>query len=145
LPIVEQPSGVVTFVFTDIEGSTRLLLELGPEPYRQVLAEHRAVVRAAFGGRGGYEVDYEGDSFFYAFASAADALDAVTEALAALEDGPVRIRVGVHTGEPVLDPPKYVGVDVHHAARVMAAGHGRQVLVSSATQSLAEARHDLID
>jgi class 3 adenylate cyclase len=120
----EQPSGTVTMVFTDIEGSTRLLHELGQEAYRDALAEHRRLVREAFARYGGYEVDYEGDAFFYAFQGATAAVSAVREAMAALAGGPIRIRVGVHTGEPGLDPPKYVGVDVHKAARMMSAGHG---------------------
>jgi hypothetical protein len=131
---IGQPSGTVTLVFTDIEGSTRLLHELGQEVYREALGEHRRVVREAFARAGGYEVDYEGDAFFYAFASAQAAVDAVTEAMRALEVGPIRIRVGIHTGQPGLDPPKYVGVDVHKAARVMSAGHGGQVLLTRATR-----------
>ena len=130
----EQPSGSVTLVFTDIEGSTRLLRELGEEAYRDVLAEHRRVVRDAFAA--GYEVDEEGDAFFYAFPSAGSAVTAVEQAMRELERGPIRIRVGIHTGEPVLDPPKYVGLDVHRAARVMAAGHGGQVLLSESTRAL---------
>ena len=130
----EQPAGSVTLVFTDIEGSTRLLRELGEEAYRDALAEHRRVVRQAFAS--GYEVDEEGDAFFYAFETAGSAVAAVEQALRALERGPIRIRVGMHTGEPVLDPPKYVGLDVHHAARVMAAGHGGQVLLSESTRAL---------
>jgi predicted ATPase/class 3 adenylate cyclase len=133
-----QPAGTVTLVFTDIEGSTRLLHELGQEAYREALAEHRRIVREAFAPRNGYEVDYEGDSFFYAFASAAEAVSAVSEAEAGLAGGLIRIRVGVHTGEPVLDPPKYVGMDVHRAARIMSAGHGGQVLLSKATRDLVE-------
>jgi class 3 adenylate cyclase len=116
---VAQPSGTVTLVFTDIEGSTRLLAELGDAAYRDALDEHRRAVREAFGRHGGYEVDTQGDSFFYAFASARDATSAAEEAIAALEGGRVRIRVGIHTGEPEVDPPNYVGLDVHRAARVM--------------------------
>lgn len=123
-------------LFTDIEGSTRLLHELGEGAYREALAEHRRVVREACGRHGGYEVDYEGDSFFYAFASATGAVRAAEEVMCALESGPVRLRVGIHTGEPGLDPPKYVGVDVHLAARVMAAGHGGQVLMTRSTGAL---------
>src|SRR5262245_21914168 len=130
----EQPAGSITLVFTDIEGSTRLLRELGEEAYRDTLGEHRRVVREAFAS--GYEVDEEGDAFFYAFPTAASAVAAVEQAMRALERGPIRIRVGVHTGEPVLDPPKYVGLDVHRAARVMAAGHGGQVLLSESTRAL---------
>src|SRR5215471_730751 len=105
--MVEQPSGTVTLVFTDIEGSTRLLTELGERDYREALAEHRRVVRAACGGRGGYEVDYEGDSFFFVFPSASAAVGAMSAAVAELAGGPIRVRVGMHTGEPGLDPPKY--------------------------------------
>jgi predicted ATPase len=136
--MVEQPSGTVTLVFTDIEGSTRLLHELGEREYREALAGHRGVVREACGRHGGYEVDYEGDSFFYAFRSASEAVAAAQESMRGLEDGPIRIRVGIHTGEPGLDPPKYVGLDVHMAARVMAAGHGGQVVLTSATRELVD-------
>jgi predicted ATPase/class 3 adenylate cyclase len=133
-----QPSGTVTLVFTDIESSTRLLRELGEEAYRQALTEHRRVVRDAFGRFGGYEVDYEGDAFFYAFAAAPAAVAAVREAMDGLTSGPIRIRVGIHTGTPGLDPPKYVGMDVHLAARTMSAGHGGQVLLSQATRELVD-------
>jgi predicted ATPase/class 3 adenylate cyclase len=135
-----QPAGTVTLVFTDIEGSTRLLRELGEEAYGEALAEHRRVVRDAFGRFGGYEVDSEGDAFFVAFASANDAIAAAAAAqqgLAATEwprGLPIRMRIGIHTGEPVAAPPKYVGLDVHKAARIMAAGHGGQVLLSAATR-----------
>jgi class 3 adenylate cyclase len=95
---------VVTLVFTDIEGSTRLLGELGEDGYRAALAEHRRMLRGAFGRFGGYEVDSEGDAFFYAFADAGPAVAAVREAVDALTSGPIRIRVGVHTGTPGLDP-----------------------------------------
>jgi class 3 adenylate cyclase len=124
----EQPAGSITLVFTDIEGSTRLLRELGEEAYRDALAEHRRVVREAFAS--GYEVDEEGDAFFYAFPTAGSAVAAVEQAMRALERGPI-IRVGMHTGEPALDPPKYVGLDVHRAARVMAAGHNGRSTVST--------------
>jgi predicted ATPase len=134
----ELPSGTVTLVFSDIEGSTRLLEELGPEDYRQALAEHRRIVREAFGRYSGYEVDYEGDAFFYAFATAPDALAAVSEAMQGLEQGPIKIRVGVHTGQPIPDPPKYVGMDVHTAARIMSTGHGGQVVVSETTAALVD-------
>jgi predicted ATPase len=138
-----QPFGTVTLVFTDIQGSTRLLHELGQDAYREALAEHRRVVRETFGRRQGYEVDYEGDAFFYAFASPADAVSAVEEVMLGLERGPIRIRVGIHTGEPGLDPPKYVGLDVHLAARVMSVGHGGQVLLTRATHDLLKA--ELLD
>ena len=133
-----QPTGTVTLVFTDIEGSTRLLDQLGTDAYRDALGEHRRVVRESFERADGYEVDYEGDAFFYAFASAQAAVDAVEEAMRGLESGPIRIRVGLHTGSPAVDPPKYVGRDVHLAARVMGAGQGGQVLLSAATRRLVE-------
>jgi predicted ATPase/class 3 adenylate cyclase len=142
---VSQPSGSVTLVFTDIEGSTRLLRELGTSGYREALAEHRRIVRAACGRYAGYEVDYEGDAFFYAFSSAKDAVSAVSEAMEALREGPISIRVGIHTGEPDLDPPKYVGMDVHTAARIMASAHGGQVVLSPSTASLLDGSLALTD
>src|SRR5438105_3597606 len=116
--MVEQPSGTVTLLFTDIEGSTRLLHEVGPDRYRGMLADHRRQLRDAFARHDGYEVDYEGDAFFVAFSDAAAAVAAATEAQAALAGGPMRVRMGLHTGTPLVDPPKYVGADVHLAARV---------------------------
>jgi predicted ATPase len=136
--MVEQPAGTVTLVFTDIEGSTRLLRELGEQAFREALAEHRRIVRAAFEGQRGYEVDYEGDAFFYAFPTAGEAVAAVEQAMDGLAATPIRLRVGIHTGNPGLDPPKYVGLDVHLAARIMSAGHGGQVLLSAATAALVE-------
>jgi predicted ATPase len=131
-----QPSGTVTLVFTDIEGSTALLDELGAEAFKEALADHRRALRDAFGAHSGYEVDDAGDGLFYAFGSGSEAVTAVAQAIASLADGPVRVRVGVHTGEPLLDPPKYVGPDVHKAARIMSAAHGGQVLLSGATREL---------
>jgi predicted ATPase len=128
--VAGQPAGTVTLLFTDIEGSTRLLDELGAEAYREALAEHRRVLREAFERHGGYEVDYEGDAFFVAFAEASAAVAAATDGQAGLADAPIRVRIGLHTGTPLLDPPKYVGVDVHLAARIMAAAHGGQIVVS---------------
>jgi predicted ATPase/class 3 adenylate cyclase/Tfp pilus assembly protein PilF len=142
---VAQPSGTVTLVFTDIEGSTRLLRELGPNEYRSAIGVHRRVVREAFQKHNGYEVDYEGDAFFYAFPSATGAVQAVSEAMAGLEGGPIVIRVGAHTGEPILDPPKYIGLDVHTAARIMASGHGGQVVVSRSTRELLDGSFELSD
>src|SRR5919201_1845316 len=128
----ELPTGTVTLLFTDIEGSTRLLHELG-DGYADVLAEHRRALRKVFERHGGVEVDTQGDAFFIAFAGAGDAVAAATEAHRALADGPVRVRIGIHTGEPLLTEEGYVGVDVHRAARIAAAAHGAQVLVSQAT------------
>ena len=136
------PSGTVTFLFTDIEGSTRLLHELG-DAYADALTEHRRVLREAFARHGGVEVDTQGDAFFVAFARASDALAAAREAQSAL-DGEIRVRMGVHTGEPLLTQEGYVGLDVHRAARIAAAGHGGQVLVSQSTRDLTGA-HDLYD
>src|SRR5437870_4722272 len=134
--VAVQPAGTVTFVFTDIEGSTALLDNLGAQDYKEALGDHRRALREAFGAHSGYEVDDAGDGLFYAFASASQAVTAVARAMASLADGPVRIRVGVHTGEPLLDPPKYVGPDVHKTARIMSAAHGGQVLLSGATREL---------
>ena len=103
--MVVQPSGTVTFVFTDIEGSTALLDDLGAAAYREALANHRRILRHAFGAHSGYEVDDAGDGLFFAFASASEAVKAVAQAMASLAEGPVQIRVGAHTGEPLLDPP----------------------------------------
>ena len=129
------PTGTVTFLFTDIEGSTRLLSELG-ERYADVLADHRRALRDAFARHSGVEVDTQGDAFFVAFARASDAVAAASEAHAALAEGPVRVRVGIHTGEPIVTDEGYVGVDVHRAARVCAAGHGGQVLLTQTTRDL---------
>jgi class 3 adenylate cyclase len=143
LETIEQPAGTVTLVFTDIEGSTRLLTELGQDAYQCALVEHRGCVREAFRRHRGYEVDVVGDGFFYAFASAVDAVQAVREAVACFEAGPIRIRVGIHTGRPGLYPPNYLGLDVHKAARITAAGHGGQVLLSEATRELVADRFPL--
>jgi predicted ATPase len=136
MPNRELPTGTVTFLFTDIEGSTGLLHELG-DAYADELAEHRHVLREAFARHGGVEVDTQGDAFFVAFARASDALAAAAAAQAAL-DGPVRVRMGVHTGEPVVTDEGYVGMDVHRAARIAAAGHGGQILVSQSTRDLVD-------
>ena len=132
----ELPTGTVTFLFTDVEGSTRLLHELGEEAYAEALAEHRRVVRNACAPEGGVEVDTQGDAFFFAFASAPIALaaaEAVTEALA---PGPIQLRIGLHTGTPLVTNEGYVGDDVHLAARVAASGHGGQVVLSKTTADL---------
>src|SRR5437764_5066825 len=118
------PSGTVTFLFTDIEGSTRLLHELG-DAYADALAEHRRVLREAFARHGGVEVDTQGDAFFVAFARASDALAAAREAQSAL-DGEIRVRMGVHTGEPLLTQEGYVGRDVQQGAGSAAASTERQ-------------------
>lgn len=129
----DLPTGTVTFLFTDVEGSTRLLHELGGDAYAVVLAEHRGVVREAFERQGGVEVDTQGDAFFVAFPTAPGALEAAREAQQELE---LPVRMGLHTGTPLLTEEGYVGADVHRAARIAAAGHGRQVLISTATAAL---------
>ncbi len=134
----ELPAGTVTFVFTDIEGSTRLLRELGAD-YADALVQHRRVVREAFGRRGGIEVDTQGDAFFFAFAGAEDAVAAALEAQEGLSDGPVRVRMGLHTGEPLLAEGGYVGMDVHQGARIAAAAHGAQIIASAKARAAAGA------
>jgi predicted ATPase len=140
----ELPTGTVTFLFTDIEGSTRLLRELGGG-YAEALSTHRRVLRNAFARHGGVEVDTQGDAFFVAFKRAADALAAAADAQQTLGGGPIRVRMGLHTGEPALTDEGYVGLDVHRAARIAAAAHGGQVLVSQTTRELAgdDGLHDL--
>ncbi|HUG47581.1 MAG TPA: adenylate/guanylate cyclase domain-containing protein, partial [Candidatus Limnocylindria bacterium] len=136
MPRPDLPTGTVTFLFTDVEGSTRLLHELGAEAYGEALAEHRRVLRRAFLRYGGVEVDTQGDAFFIAFPTAEGAIRAAEEAQLALAEGPTRVRMGIHTGTPVLTGEGYVGPDVHRAARICAAGHGGQVLASAATAGL---------
>jgi predicted ATPase/class 3 adenylate cyclase len=139
----DLPAGTVTFLFTDVEGSTKLLHELGSEAYAVALAEHRRVVREAFARHGGIEVDTQGDAFFIAFPTAAGALGAARDAQAALAKGPIRVRIGVHTGTPHVSAEGYVGPDVHKGARIAATGHGGQVLLSKETQELVDV--DLMD
>jgi class 3 adenylate cyclase len=136
------PGGTVTFVFTDIEGSTKLLQELGDEAYGRASADHRRIVREAFGARGGAEVDTQGDAFFFSFARAREAVTAAVEAQRALRDHDwpaataLRVRMGLHTGEPQVGDEGYLGLDVVRAARIAAAGHGGQILVSETTRAL---------
>jgi predicted ATPase len=134
----QLPSGTVTFLFTDVEGSTKLLHALGAEEYAEALAEHRRILREAFARHGGVEVDTQGDAFFVAFPTAPGALAAGTEATEALSAGPIQVRMGLHTGTPHLTDEGYVGADVHRAARIAAAGHGGQLLVSAATAALVD-------
>jgi predicted ATPase len=126
----------VTFLFTDVEGSTKLLLDLGAEDYSRALAEHRRILREAFAANEGVEVDTQGDAFFVAFPTAPGALAAAGKALDGLAAGPIHVRVGIHTGTPHLGEEGYVGIDVHRAARIAACGHGGQVLVSASTAAL---------
>jgi peptide/nickel transport system substrate-binding protein len=139
----ELPGGTVTFLFTDIEGSTRLERDLR-ERYGEVLADHRRLLRDAFGRYGGREIDTQGDSFFFVFARARDAVSAAVTGQRALaehewpERGAVRVRIGMHTGEATLDDDRYVGLAVHRGARISAAGHGGQILLSSSTRDVVE-------
>jgi len=142
--MADLPTGTVTFLFTDVEGSTRLLHELGPEAYGAALLEHRRVLRTCFSGRGGVEVDTQGDAFFYAFADAAAAVRAAGEAQAGLGAGPISVRIGVHTGRPLLTDEGYVGEDVHLGARVAAAGHGGQVLLSVESRNALGPGNDVV-
>jgi predicted ATPase/class 3 adenylate cyclase len=148
--ISELPTGTVTFLFTDIEGSTRVLGRLGNR-FKDILEQHHRLLRKAFAEAGGVEVQTEGDAFFAAFPVAADALRAAVEAQRALanhpwpEDARIRVRMGLHTGEGVLGGDSYVGMDVHRAARIGAAGHGGQILVSHPTRVLAAGNASLRD
>src|SRR5205085_8746445 len=140
------PRGTVTLLFTDMEGSTRLLQQLA-ERYTDLLEEYRQLLRSAFQRWNGNVVDTQGDAFFVAFARATDAISGAVAAQRVLashvwpEGVVVRVRMGLHTGEPTLSSQGYTGLDVHHAARLMSAGHGGQVLLSQTTRDLVE--HDL--
>jgi YVTN family beta-propeller protein len=139
--MAELPTGTVTFLFTDIEGSTRLERELR-ERYGAALSEHQRLLRAAFSAHGGHEVDTQGDSFFYVFPRAGAAVAAAVEAQRALaahgwpDDREIRVRIGINTGEASLEDGRYVGFAVHRAARISAAAHGGQILLSSTTREL---------
>ena len=136
------PSGTVTFVFSDVEGSTALLKRLG-DRYAEVLTAHRRLMRERFTGHGGVEIDTQGDAFFFAFPRARDAVTAAVEAQRAhaSSDWPdgadVRVRMGLHTGEPALGTEGYLGLDVVRAARLCTAGSGGHVLLSETTRALA--------
>ena len=138
-----QPQGTITFLFADIEGSTKLLEQLGDE-YATLLAGQREVLRAAAGRFNGHEVETQGNAFFFAFFRAADAVNFAADAQRAISghkwphDAKPRVRMGLHTGEPTLAPSGYIGMDVHRAARIGAAGHGGQVLLSQTTSALVE-------
>jgi predicted ATPase/class 3 adenylate cyclase len=140
----ELPTGTVTFLFTDVEGSTRLLYEHGIG-YAELLAEHRSALREAFARYDGVEVDTQGDAFFVAFARATDAVAAASAARSALSGSPIRVRMGIHTGEPQLTDEGYVGLDVHRAARIAGAAHGGQIVVSGTTRRLLQSDADLRD
>ena len=130
------PTGTVTFLFTDVEGSTKLLHSLGAEAYADALGEHRRVIREACAAEGGVEVDTQGDAFFFAFPTAPGALAAGAALTESLAPGAVHVRVGLHTGTPLVTDEGYVGDDVHRAARIAAVGHGGQVLVAASTAAL---------
>ena len=136
------PSGTVTFVFSDIEGSTALLKRLGDDQYAEVLRTHRRIVREIFATHGGQEIDTQGDAFFYSFPRARDAVAAAVEVQRAHEeeDWPqgvdVRMRLGLHTGEPAVGEEGYTGLDVVRASRIAAVGRGGQVLLSETTRAI---------
>jgi class 3 adenylate cyclase len=144
----DLPTGTVTLLFTDIEGSTHLLQQLGKD-YADVLEQCQHLLRTTFQHWSGHVVDTQGDAFFVVFARSIDAVSATVDAQSALAKHPwppgttVRVRMGLHTEEPSLKSEGYVGLDVHRAARIMSAGHGGQVLLSQTTRDLVE--HDLPD
>jgi predicted ATPase/class 3 adenylate cyclase len=144
--MAELPTGIVTFLFTDVEGSTRLLQELG-EPYAIAQDRYTAIIRSAVEAESGHVVRIEGDSFFVAFSNPVHALRAAAAAQRDLARGDwpagasLRVRMGLHTGQAVLGGGDYVGIDVNRAARIAAAGHGGQVLLSEATRVLVQ--HEL--
>ncbi|MEE9581372.1 MAG: tetratricopeptide repeat protein [Acidimicrobiia bacterium] len=141
----QLPSGTVTFLFTDIEGSTRLAQDLGPD-YQSVIEEHHRLVREGLDAGGGTEVSTEGDSFFCVFTNTRAAVETAASLQRALASfswsagAEVRVRMGLHTGEGTLGGDNYIGLDVHRAARIAAAAHGGQVLVSDATRALTETK-----
>jgi predicted ATPase len=132
----DLPTGTVTFLFTDVEGSTKLLHSLGAEAYAEALGQHRRLIREACAAEDGVEVDTQGDAFFFAFPTAPGALAAAAALTEALAPGPIHVRVGLHTGTPLVTDEGYVGSDVHRAARIAAVGHGGQVLVAASTAAL---------
>jgi predicted ATPase len=134
----DLPTGTVTLLFTDIEGSTRLIESLGEEAYVQALAEHRRLLRSAFSAHRGVEVDTQGDAFLYAFADPGEALAAAARGQGALGSGAVTVRMGLHTGEVRLTSEGYAGRELHRAARIAASAHGGQVVLSAATRELVE-------
>jgi class 3 adenylate cyclase/CheY-like chemotaxis protein len=139
--MAELPTGTVTFLFTDVEGSTALAHRLRHD-FQDVLVEHRSLVRAAVAERDGVEIDVRGDEFFVAFDDAAGAAHAAIAAQHAIsshawpKNAELRIRMGMHTGEAIYADKDYLGVDVHKAARICFAGHGGQILISEATHEL---------
>jgi class 3 adenylate cyclase len=139
---MRTPTGTVTFLFTDIAGSTRLLQALGRDRYGEALREHQRLSREVWERHDGYEVDTEGDAFFVAFAQATDAVAAAADGQRALaaaewpESHELQVRIGIHSGEASEHDGRYVGLAVHRAARIAAVAHHGQVLVSEATRAL---------
>jgi predicted ATPase/class 3 adenylate cyclase len=142
---LDLPTGTVTFLFTDVEGSTRLLEQLGAQAYATALAEHRRLILEACAAHGGVVVDTEGDALFVAFPTAPGAVAASHTARDALASNPVRVRMGLHTGTPLLTDTGYVGMDVHRAARIAAAAHAGQVVLSASTRALVNDGLALVD
>ena len=138
----DLPSGIVTFVFTDVEGSTRLVRNFGDAHWSQMLETHRQILRGAFAANAGHEVGTQGDSFFAVFARATDAMVAAIDGQRALEEHPwpensrVRVRIGIHTGQALAHSGNYTGQEVHRASRICDAGHGGQIVVSKSTAEL---------
>src|SRR3954447_26291890 len=143
----DLPSGTVTFLFSDMEGSTRLLKQLGRDRYGELLSAHNALLREAFTANGGIEIDRQGDAFFFVFRSAGTAVAAAAAAQRGMhshewpDDTPVRVRIGLHTGEASVSGDGYVGFAVHQASRIGDLGHGGQILLSRTTAALVE--HEL--
>jgi len=142
---LDLPTGTVTFLFTDVEGSTRLLETVGAEAYATALAEHRRLIMEACAAHGGVVVDTDGDALFVAFPTAPGAMAASQAARDALASNPVRVRMGLHTGTPLLTETGYVGLDVHRAARIAAAAHAGQVVLSASTRALLDDGLALVD
>jgi DNA-binding NarL/FixJ family response regulator/class 3 adenylate cyclase len=144
----QLPTGTVTFLFSDVEGSTELVRRLR-DRYADVMADHERLLRSAFQGAGGHEINTQGDSFFIAFRKPKDAVGAAVEAQRALASHPwpketeMRVRIGIHTGEATVRGDQYLGLAVHRAARICAAAHGGQVLLSQTTQALLEDEEEL--
>lgn len=145
----QLPSGTVTFVFSDIEGSTSLLKQLGDADYAELVKMHRRLMREIFDARQGQEIDTQGDAFFYSFPRARDAVAAAVEVQRAHQQQKwpggvaVRVRLGLHTGEPAVGDDGYTGLDVVRASRIAAVGHGGQILLSETTRAIVA--HDLPD
>ncbi len=137
------PTGTVTLLFTDIEGSTTLLQRFGDRRYAEILEEQRRLLRTAFTEGNGLEIDTQGDAFLVAFSRASDAVATAVAAQQALikqawpDGASIQVRMGIHTGEPISNTDRYVGLDVHRAARIGTAGHGSQILLSDAVRGLA--------